>query len=297
MKRGALSANALGSLYMTLGTLAYVINDGLIRLAVEEGLDVYQSLFLRGCAMVVVFAAIGATRSLRPDRRLLARPLVLRVASEVVATATFFAALIHLEFANAQTILMLVPFAVTVVAGRTLGERVSAYRYALVAVGFLGVIAVIRPTPADFSPWALLVVVSAIAFVGRELATRRVPPSTPPVAIALVTAVAITTMAGALSTIGGWGALTGRAVVYLTLACTFLIAGYLFTIETVRVGDLSVSAPFRYTAVLGSVAVGLVMFDEWPDLLTTIGCVLIVVAGVAAAADESRRPTTMAATG
>ena len=32
---------------MTGGSLAYVINDGLVREATERGLDVYQSLFLR----------------------------------------------------------------------------------------------------------------------------------------------------------------------------------------------------------------------------------------------------------
>ncbi|MEM9134629.1 MAG: DMT family transporter [Actinomycetota bacterium] len=286
--RPALSPNALGALYMTLGTLAYVINDGFIRLAAEEGLDVYQALFLRGCAMIAVFATLLRVRGERLDRRLLVRPLVLRVAGEVVATATFFAALLQLDFANAQTILMLVPFAVTVVAGRSLGERVTPYRYLLVAIGFAGVVAVIRPTPSAFSPWSLLVVVSAVAYVGRELATRRVPSSTPPLAIALLTAIAITTMAGLLSIVGGWGAMSGAALAYLATACTLLIAGYLFTIETVRVGDLSVSAPFRYVAVVGSVAVGALFFAERPDWWTAVGCAVIVLAGVASAREEAR---------
>ena len=74
----------------------------------------------------------------------------------------FFAGIIRLEFANAQTILMLVPFAVTLVASRRLGEQVSAQRYGLIALGSIGVVAVVRPTPGDFSPWALLVVVAAL---------------------------------------------------------------------------------------------------------------------------------------
>ena len=43
------------------------------------------------------------------------------------------------------------------------------------------------------------------------------------------------------------------------------------------------SAPFRYTAVVGAVVVGYVMFDETPDSLTWFGCVLIVSAGVVSA--------------
>lgn len=282
-----LSPNSLGALYMALGSLAYVVNDGLVRVATEEGVDVYQALFLRGCGMIVIFAAASRLRNERLDRGSLTRPLVLRVVAEVVATATFFAAIIHLEFANAQTILMLVPFAVTVVAAR-MGEHVSRHRYLLVVVGFVGVIAVVRPTPDGFSPWALLVIAAAGALVVREFATRRVESDIAPLPIALLTSVAITTMMGAISIVTQWGAVTVRAAVVLLLACVCLVAGYLFVIETVRVGDLSVSAPFRYTSVVGAVVVGLAFFNETPGTLTIIGCILIVAAGVATTRDDAR---------
>ena len=113
---------------MTGGSLAYVVNDGLVREATERGLDVYQSLFLRRRLMIIVLAvwahrAGHRVRDLRADA-----PARLRVSAEVVATACFFAGIVRLEFANAQTILMLVPFAVTLVASRRLGEQVSAQR-------------------------------------------------------------------------------------------------------------------------------------------------------------------------
>ena len=155
-----LSPNALGASYMVLGSLAYVVNDGLVRVATEEGLDVYQALFLRGCGMIVVLAVAGRIRNEHLDLASLSRPLVVRVGAEVVATALFFAAIVHLEFANAQTILMVVPFIVTVAAARR-GEHVTPRRYLLVATGFTGVIAVVRPTPDGFSPWALLVMAAA----------------------------------------------------------------------------------------------------------------------------------------
>lgn len=282
-----LSPNALGALYMALGSLAAVINDGLVRVAIEDGLDVYQALFLRGCGMIVILVAASRVRGERLDRRCLTRPLVLRVAAEVVVAATFFAAIVHIEFANAQTILMVVPFAVTVVAAR-LGEHVTRRRYVLVVIGFAGVIGVVRPTPDGFSPWALVVIAAAAALVVREFATQRIDANTPPLPIALLTAVAITVMMGTVSVVTGWGAITARAAIILILACVCLVAGYLFLIETVRVGDLSVSAPFRYTTVVGAVVVGLTFFGETPDSLTIIGCILIVGAGVITARTDAR---------
>ena len=179
-----LSPNARGSLYMTVGSLAYVVNDALIRVATEEGLGVYQALFLRTCAMIPLLAVACRVRGEPIDRRMLARPVVVRVAAEVLAAATFFAALVHLEFANAQTILMLVPFVVTLVAGLALGESIPMRRYLTVAVGFVGVIAVVRPTPGEFSPWSLAVVASAGGLVVREFATRRIGSDVPSLPIA-----------------------------------------------------------------------------------------------------------------
>lgn len=278
-----LSRNALGSLYMVIGSLGYVINDAFIRAATDAGLVVYQALFIRGIAMSSLFAAFvftGPRRRQPIGPHVFNRPVLTRVAAEVVSTALFFAALVNLDFANAQTILMLVPFAVTLVAARALGEHVTTAHYLAVTLGFAGVIAVMRPTPADFSAWSLVVVGSAAILVVREVATRNVAADTPALPIAFVTAVAITAMTGLLTVFTGWNPPTTRALTYLAFACGFLIVGYVFAIQTVRVGDLSVSAPFRYSALLGAVALGYGAFDETPDALTLIGCALILVAGL-----------------
>ena len=144
-------------------------------------------------------------------------------------------------------------------------------------------VAVVRPTAGGFSPWSLLVIAAAAALIVREFATRRVDVGTPPLPIALLTAIALTAMTGALSMITGWSAVSVRSAVMLIVACAFLVAAYLLLIETVRVGDLSASAPFRYTTVAGAVIVGLVFFGEVPDTFTIVGCTMIVLAGVAAA--------------
>ena len=283
---GSPSPNALGSLYMVIGSLGYVVNDALIRAATDAGLNVFQALFIRGVAMSSLFVAYARARRRRqphrpPIRRHVAnRPVLIRVAAELVATALFFAALVNLDFANAQTILMLVPFAVTVVAAVFLGEQVTTAHYLAVVLGFAGVLAVMQPTPTDFSVWSIVVVASAGALVVREIATRNVDPDTPALPIALVTAVAITAMTGILTLFTGWNPPTPRALAYLALACGFLIIGYVFAIQTVRVGDLSVSAPFRYSTLVGAVAIGYLAFGETPDALTLTGCALILGAGI-----------------
>ena len=275
-----LSPNALGSLYMVVGSLGYVTNDALIREATEEGLDVYQALCLRGIAMSVLFAAATGVRKERIGRDQFTGPLIVRVAAELVATALFFGAIVRLDFANAQTILLIVPFGVTLAAALVLGESVSGRRYATVLAGFLGVLLVVQPATDGFSYWSLAVVAAAACLTVREFATQRISDHIPASLIALITAVSITAMTGGLAIFTGWNSVTAKAGALVLLACLCLIVGYVFTIQTVRVGDLSVSAPFRYTTLLGAVVLGYAFFDEIPDVLTVVGCSIILASGL-----------------
>ena len=269
---------------MALGSLAYVLNDATVRLATEEGLGVYQVLCLRGIAMAVMFAAVGRTRGEHVQRSHLERPAVLRVLAEMVSTCLFFAALVRMEFANAQAILQFVPLAVTLAAAVVLHERVSTRRYLAIFVGFVGVLVVIRPATEGFNIWSLAVIGSVVTMVVRELATRRVRPSTPGLSIAFMTAIGNTLLTGAIAVFVGWSTVTGRGVVLIMVASCLLFFGYIFTIAAVRVGDLSASAPFRYTILLGAVITGYLLFDEVPDAFTLIGSALILGAGLYAIA-------------
>lgn len=291
MKR--LSPNALGSVYMTLGSLAYVLNDAAIRLATEEGLDVFQALFLRAVAMAVGFGIVARARGEQTRRSHLERAVLVRVAAELVATATFFAALVRMEFANAQAILQIAPLAVTLAAAFILGEYVSRRRYVTILLGFVGVLVIMRPATAGFTFWSLAVVISVVALVVREMATRNVSPRTPALSIAFTTAVGSAALMGVLSLIAGWSATTTKGWLFVGLAAALLFFGYLFTIETVRIGDLSVSAPFRYTVLLGAVVAGSLIFNERLDLLTAVGSMLILITGLYAVyLDRTETPST-----
>lgn len=274
---------------MAIGSLGYVVNDGLIRRATESGLDVYQALCLRSIGLTVVFAAVGRIQGEQTVRAHLTRPLLLRVGAEMLGSALFFAGVVRMEFANAQAILQVVPFAVTLAAALILKERVSGRQYLTVVLGFVGVLILVRPATDAFSAWSLVVLASAGFIVIREFATRRISSGVPATSIAMVTAAGLAMLTGAISMVTGWGAITVESVVMIVLAMASLFIGYLFAIQTVRVGDLSVSAPFRYTLLVGAVIIGYLMFDEVPDALTILGGVIIVLSGLYAVQLERRR--------
>lgn len=287
-----MSANVRGSVYMTTGAIGYVVNDALVKAATREGLGVYQALFLRGLVISSIFAVAARMTGVQISRFARDPMVVRRALFETVSVALFFGGLVHMNFANAQTILMVVPFAITVFAAVVLKERVSAGRYVAVVGGFVGVLIVIRPTASGFSAWSLVVAASAALLLLREFATRGISSEVPAVAIALVTAVCVVALMGFLSVFNGWGRPTARGVLFLLGACVAVVIGYVFAIISVRTGDLSVTAPFRYMSLVASLIVGRIAFDERMDAKGLIGCAVIIVAGIASAQFERReRPT------
>jgi drug/metabolite transporter (DMT)-like permease len=74
-----------------------------------------------------------------------------------------------------------------------------------------------------------------------------------------------------------------------TAAAGFLIVGYLAAIKVMRVGDLAVVAPFRYTSLLFAILLGWARFGTLPDHLTLIGGAIVVASGVYMLMHERRR--------
>ncbi len=273
---------------MTLSVAGYVINDALIKLTTET-LPLFQAIFLRSAVIVAIFVTAGKRLNLLGDiRKYLNRPLFVRVSTETIGTVLYLSALTHAPLAGLTAVLQIVPVAVTFLAARLLHEKLSWHRVASVIVGFVGVLVIIRPGSGDFNPWFLVGLIVVVTMLIRELVTARIPAETPSVIISLTTAFAIMTIGGLGSILQGWSAVSGTNSLRLTGAACFLAVGYLASVITVRVGDLSFSAPFRYTIMLFAIALQIVLFNDVPDVLTFVGTALILAAGLYAFHNETR---------
>lgn len=272
--------NLRGAGWMTLGMLGYVVNDAFIKLAAED-LPLFQAIFLRGLLVTGVLIVLTARRGeLESMARHLNRPLALRVGTETLATVLYLLALTNVPIAGITAVLQIVPVAVTFAAARLLRERVSWERVGAVLVGFVGVLLVVKPGSDDFSPWFVAGFLAVIVIVVRELATTRIPASVPSLVVALGTAVAITTMGGTVSLVQGWERPSTSILALLVGASAFLTLGYIASVVTIRTGDLSFSAPFRYTILLFAIILQIVVFGDVPDALTFVGTAIIAAAGL-----------------
>lgn len=265
---------------MTVGMAGYVTNDALIKLAAES-LPLFQSIFLRGCWVCVILAVINASKGTLADlRRHFSRPIAIRLASETLGTICYLSALTRLPLADLTAVLQIVPLIVVFVAARLLREPVSPQRVAAVSLGFFGVLLVVKPGAASFNGWYFLGFLTVLLIVTRELATRRINDAAPTQVVALMTGISITGMGLVLSAFEGWEPLALVPVLTLIGAGVFLTVGYVASVATVRIGDLSFSAPFRYTVIVFSIILQIVVFGQIPDLLTFVGSAVVAGAGL-----------------
>jgi drug/metabolite transporter (DMT)-like permease len=275
------SDNMRGAIFMMASMAGFSLNDALIK-SVADDLPLFQAVFLRGVFATALIAALAAgTGALRfrpgpRDGRLIGQ----RVFAEIAGTLCFLTALFNMPIANATAILQSVPLAVTFGAALFLGERVGWRRYLAIAVGFAGVLIIVRPGSEGFTGYSLWALAAIGFIVLRDLSTRSLSPDAPASFVVFVTSILMTLAAGLAAALTDWRAVDPGHVAALAAAGACLVVGYVFGVMTMRIGEIGFTQPFRYTLIVWAILFGIVMFGEWPDLWMLTGSAIVAATGL-----------------
>jgi len=264
-----------------IGAMAcFIVNDALVKYA-SQAMPAAQLIFLRSVMASVLVLAAARAMGATPRIREIARGWVaVRAAVDAVATMLFLVSLFHLPLANASAINMTSPLIITVLAVLFLGERLGPPRWVAVGVGFLGVGLIIQPQAEGFDGYALVCLLATLLLSVRDLVTRRVHADVPSILVTLSNMLAVMLLAGGLSVFEGWQPFRAFEIGLLAVAAVFLSSAYYLLVISTRRGDLSLVAPFRYSALLFATIVGFVVWGDTPNLLAWCGIVLIVASGI-----------------
>lgn len=276
-----LTDNIKGALLMMGSMAAFTLNDTFFKTLSGE-IPLFQGIFLRGCLVVVLMTVLAfATGDLRRpipagDRKVIA----LRTLGEMGATICFLTALFHMPLANVTAILQSLPLFITLVGALLFGEQVGWRRWGAIIIGLFGVLLIVRPGGQGFDRFSLLALAAVGFVVLRDLSTRRLSPGTPSLSVALVGAVAITLMGGLVSATSDWVPLEVYHYKAIAAASLFIIFGYTLSVMVMRIGEIAVVTPFRYTAMVWAILLGYLVFGDIPGLLTLIGSAIVVGMGI-----------------
>lgn len=273
--------NLKGMAWMTLAMLGFAITDMII-IFVSRDLPVPQILLsfgILGGLAFAIWARVQGHRFWSPA--LLMRAVMVRNCAEALATVSFITALSLIPLSVLSAVIQANPLLVTLGAAFLLGERVGWRRWLAIIVGLCGVLVILRPTGASFDPSILWAVAAAIGLSLRDLATRPVPKTIPTTLLASYSFAAVA-VAGVLiapfvegPVLPDIGAL---ALIFLG-TLTGMLAVYAIT-AAMRVGDISVVTPFRYTRLVFALIIALTVFGEAIDAWTLIGAGIVVATGL-----------------
>ncbi|MEF2554256.1 DMT family transporter [Aurantimonas sp. A2-1-M11] len=276
-----LSDNARAALFMLVSMAGFVINDTFVKLS-SEHIAPAQIMAVRGvAASLLLFLLAWRMGALRPVRMAMSPRLMLRTVADIIATLSYITALAHMPIANASAIFQALPLTVTLGAALFLGEPVGWRRWAAIAVGFVGVLVIVRPGTEGFTVYSLAVLASVAGSAVRDLATRRMDRAVPSLFVALITAIAVSALGWLLIPLsGGWKPMPGMTIVHLSCAAAAIAVGYIFIVQAMRLGDMGFVAPFRYAILVFALILGFVVFGDLPSPLTLLGAAIVVASGL-----------------
>ncbi len=262
---------------MLLSTLFFGLMAVVIRVATDAGIATAEIAFFRnafGLLALLPFLMRPGHASIRTTQ--LPR-YVLRCAIGVASMLCGFWAIGHLPMAQAIALSYSAPLFVTIAAVIWLGEVVRRRRWTAVVLGFIGVLAIVRPGTAGFSAGSLVAVGAAVLSAAVAIQIKQLARVDAPDTIVFWTYVFWVPMS-LLPALLDWRWPLG--IVWLWLAAIGILGtgGQLFWTRALKLGEVSALTPISFMQLPLVTALAWALFGEVIDRWTVIGALVIFAA-------------------
>ena len=270
-----------GAIFITLAMICAVGIDVNANLLIDR-YPVHQVILFRGVfsiiPVVILVMMTGGPKMVRIGAW---SPHIQRALYSIGAMIFFFLSLRYMTLADATAIAMAAPLFITVLSIPMLGEVVGRHRWGAVAVGFIGVVVMLRPSPSGLADPVVLMPIGAALFYGlAQIVTRKYAHTESTQAYTAMSTVFVSVFAAAYCLTQDWVPLRledAPAMVGIGL-CGGVMT--IFMIIAYRSAEASFVSSMDYTALIWAVLFGWLIFDELPDPVTMIGAAVVVGAGL-----------------
>ncbi|HRY26083.1 MAG: DMT family transporter [Geminicoccaceae bacterium] len=259
------------------GGVLFVIMNTLVKFLTTELNPVmltWARYFFHVAFVVVVFpkSLLGVLRADRIPFQIGRSVLLL------LATITNFIALALLPLAEVASIIFLAPIFVAGLAVLVLRERVVAWRWLLIGLGFSGALIIVQPQGGTFGLGAAAALACAFFYALYQITTRIVREAQPIVSLLYGGLVGIVALS--LVVPFYWQAPTVTQWLLFVSIGSLGAAGHLLVIMALQRAEASKMAPFTYVQLLWAMIASYVVFADLPSASTVIGAAVIVTSGL-----------------
>jgi drug/metabolite transporter (DMT)-like permease len=204
------------------------------------------------------------------------------IRSVLLFASTFcnFVALQYMQLVETLSIIFATPLLVALFAGPLLGERIGWQRLTAIGIGFIGVLVITRPGLGAMHPAALLSLAGAVAYAFYAIVTKMLASSDSIATTTLYSSVAgIVFVTPVLPWV--WTTPSSPLTWFLLVTTGFYGAfGHWLLVLAHARAPAAILAPFIYSQIIWMLALGYIVFGDWPDSWTFVGAGIVIASGL-----------------
>ena len=267
-----------GVMFILISTLLFASHDGITKyltLTYPAIMIIWARFAIQTILTAAVFVPKMGTRILHSQQY---KTQGLRGVCMLMSSMFFVLGLRYVPVGEATSVVFLAPLIVTWYSGKFLGEKIQTGQWVAVTGGLIGVLIIVRPGSALFTPAILLPMAAAFAMAGFQILTRRVLATDHMIATNFLTSLVCTILLSAVVwyfwQTPGLGALS-----LMIIGSSLAMVGHLLLTHAYRFGSVASLAPFSYSQIIFATLVGFLFFGYAPDFATRVGMAIIMLSG------------------
>jgi len=280
-----------GVIAILLTVFAMALTDAFVKYASSD-MTLWQIYVCRSCLALPVLILLAKGR-FRPNAL---GWVTLRSVLLVVMYLAIYAAIPVLDLSVIAAALYTGPLFIVLLSAMFLKEPTRPLHWCAAALGFAGVLFVVKPNGANFTPLSLIPVIAAFLYASAAVVTRAKCTDEAPATLAISLNIALI-LCGATASIGlflfspsnaasypfllgTWSPLDGNTLMVLAMMAVLIVAVTIGLARAYQSPRPHVIATFDYAYLIFAAFWGYVFFTEVPNPGTVAGMVLISLAGV-----------------
>jgi drug/metabolite transporter (DMT)-like permease len=274
---------------MILTTAAFAASDSAVKL-IGAAVPIVALLWVRYLFQMIVLgvwqARRGAFGLFRTFRTGSLKLQIVRALLLLANSACTFAGLRYLPLPVTTSLAMLAPLISTLLAALVLKDHVSRSKWAMVVLGFIGMLLIVRPGGSEFTWTVILPIGSATSFACFQVVSSHLSRVDDAITTNFLTALVATLVLCALVWadqarllpelarvgVGSW--------LLVAFMATMATGGQALMLQALRRAPLSVLMPFSYAQLAFASCFSWLLFGQAPDAWMTAGMCVIAASGI-----------------
>ncbi len=274
-----LSPTSIGIIFAILAYFSFSLLDTVQKTTVIYH-SIFQILFLK--YFFTLFLSIGESFRKKNKNFFITNNFKLQITRSVLSiieSGCFVLSFRYLSLADAHSIGSLAPIIIVALSAILLREKISSKTWIAIFFGFIGVLIIIRPGLSIFDPKSLIPLAGACFLSFYQIFTRKVSEyDSSETSLFYTSVVGIILLSFIVPFF--WQPLQSFSYLLFLGIGIFFSLGIYFQIIALSFANASIIQPFHYTLILWAIILGYIFYDDFPDLITITGAIIITLSGI-----------------